>query len=333
MDEKLQAVLKYAGNDQERAKKIMSGDLKDIRVVNGSFAIPAVDIYSQFQMFFSIENEDLMNISLVLFNDPELYEKINIEESWKLFHTKLKQNMETDTVQDSTDIMSHLAESIEGYQMIFDVQDKDAESVQLTINEIVQKSYSVNEVTSTVYMSDISTLDMVENNIPIGKIPKKKSEVKTEGVSAEEKSELENQAQFTVDSSLLISPVSGKYIQEIIPGDLLKVVMNSKNEVTEKIAKALNALDEDGNFKPVKGRVKEITPLSGGGYRIYCLIAKGILARIIEEENIKAELFIPEDNKQADKSKQKSTQVRLLVYGAAFVFVLIFAVILIMMIV
>lgn len=331
MEEKLQAVLKYAGNDLERAKKIMQGDLKDVRLIKGYFTVSSVELYSRFLLFFDTENEILLNITLVLYSDPALHEKIDLEESWKLFFTKVRHTMEAESVRDSRDIIAHLAESIEGYQMIYDVQDNEAEAVEITLSDIAQKIFGVEDVECKVSLDDISTLDMVENNIPIGKLPKQDNEVKTasedEGVS-----EIEKQAQFTVESSLLISPVSGKNIREVVPGDLLKVVMKSKNEVTNKIATALNALDEDGNFLPVKGRVKEITPLPEGGYRIYCLIAKGILAKIIEEEDIKAEMFIPEEGK-TKKDKLSKNQMKLLVYGILFTVVLIVAIILIMMLI
>jgi hypothetical protein len=327
MDEKLQTVLKYAGNDQDRARKIMSGDLKDVRVVNGAFSVPAVEMYSQFQIFFNIESEELLNITMVMFKDKELYNKIQVEDAWKLFYTKTKQAAEDKSVTDSTDILMHLTESIEGYQVVYDVQDKDQESVELSIKEIVQKSLSVEEVQVTISMFDLSTLDLVENNVPLGKLLRRKEEKASVNME-EEKSEIENQAQFTVDSSLLIAPVSGKNIYEIVPGDLLKVIMNNKNDVTRKIAKALNAIDDGGEFLPIKGRVKEITQLPQGGYRIYCLIAKGILAKIIEEEDIKAELFIPEAAR-GQNEKGKIAQLNLLIYGVLIAFILIVAIIII----
>ncbi|MFW5808551.1 MAG: hypothetical protein ACOCWH_05830, partial [Spirochaetota bacterium] len=264
MDEKLQTVLKYAGNDQERARKIMSGDLKDVRVVNGVFSMRDADLFGQFQLFFNTDDESLMNITLVLFNDPHMYEKIQIEDTWKLFHTKVKQSMEAESVLDAEDFIEHLTESIEGYQLALDVVDHDTESVEMTIEEIVKKSFSVDDVECSVTINDISTLDMVENDIPIGKVPRKKPEAEP-AAEEDDRFEIEKQAQFTVNCSLLIAPVSGKYIHDIVPGDLLKVMMNDRNNVTRKIATALNALDEEGNFLPIKGRVKQIIPLPGGG--------------------------------------------------------------------
>jgi hypothetical protein len=61
---------------------------------------------------------------------------------------------------------------------------------------------------------------------------------------------------------------------------------------TIQIARAFKAYDEENKkVNPVPGRVISIKYIDGMGYKIYAIIAKGVLANIIEEEtNIKVGL-------------------------------------------
>jgi hypothetical protein len=81
--------------------------------------------------------------------------------------------------------------------------------------------------------------------------------------------------------------------------------------MTLNIAKKLNALSEDNNYLPVKARIKAKIPIEGGGYIMYGVIAKNVLVKIIEEENVKIEV----DSIQSDTNILKSDS-HLLIYLA-----------------
>lgn len=277
--------LKLAGNDADKARRLVSGELKDVRVVYGRFSIEAADVFGVFELFFHLQDENLLHVSLVTFSDPQEYEKTKLTDNWKLYYTILKQLQETVSVTESEDFLKQLTDSIDGYQLIYDVVDNDEERITDTLVEIIEKSYGLPGAECSVDFADLSTLEMADTGISLKLASDKKTEVK------QDKPDIEKLAAHTVEGALVIAPVKGTYINDIRIGDIVKVSLINHDDVSKKIITALNAFDSENNFLPIRGRVKEIIPLPTGGYKIYCLIAKNILARIVEEENIKAEMW------------------------------------------
>ena len=65
--------------------------------------------------------------------------------------------------------------------------------------------------------------------------------------------------------------------------------------VSEKILRLLNAYDSNGERMPVTGRIKANIPVEKSGYILYAFVAKGVLAKIYEEENVKIMIDQPQD--------------------------------------
>ena len=77
----------------------------------------------------------------------------------------------------------------------------------------------------------------------------------------------------------------GKSIGEITTGERILVSMTSGDMVSERIIDAYKARDHEGKPLPVVGRIVEIVSNEEGkGVILYVLVAKGIFAKIIEEE-------------------------------------------------
>ena len=79
---------------------------------------------------------------------------------------------------------------------------------------------------------------------------------------------IERQAQYVVPGKVIVSPVRGKYINDVRPGDSVRVLLTAKDAISVKVAKLLNAYTEEGEFLPIKGRVKEKISQGKFGYII-----------------------------------------------------------------
>ncbi len=110
--------------------------------------------------------------------------------------------------------------------------------------------------------------------------------------------EIEAQVEYVIPGSVIVSPVKGKYINDIKAGEKITVMLSGKDPVSDKIARMFNAITSDGQYLPVKARIKEKVPLSTGGFAIYALVAKNVLVKIIEEENVKIETDKQEQKKE-----------------------------------
>ena len=72
------------------------------------------------------------------------------------------------------------------------------------------------------------------------------------------------------------------------------VLLTGKDPLTRKILTVLDAYGPNGEIRAIKGRLKEKIPMDKSGSVLYALVAKGVLARIIEEENVKIQMEAPD---------------------------------------
>jgi hypothetical protein len=90
-----------------------------------------------------------------------------------------------------------------------------------------------------------------------------------------------------INCSLILSPIKGKEISRLAAGDRIRINIVDSNPKAVTVAEAFGAYRE-GKFSPISGRVKSIEMVPDSGYIIYVVIAKGVLGKIVEEEdNIK----------------------------------------------
>jgi|GEM_PF-2924120 len=222
---------------------------------------------------------EIAGVSFVLITEKEGFNTVEPSDDWQKFLGFCNGISAKQSPEQSGDIEVQIRESIEGYQVNQDILAGDKEIIEASLREIFAKALKADCSECVIELEDVT--DFSESVPP-------------EANQNAEVPEIEKSANLVLDATLVISPVRGKYIQDIVPGDLMKVVLLKKDEVTKKVAKALKALNDEGDYIPVKGRVKQKFPNEKGGSTIYCVIAKNILAKIVEEENIKAELYLQE---------------------------------------
>jgi hypothetical protein len=97
------------------------------------------------------------------------------------------------------------------------------------------------------------------------------------------------------------------------------LLLTARDPVSMKVAQTLNAINDDNEFMPIRGRVREKVPLDKNGYILYCLIAKNVLAKIIEEENVKIEM----DGAENSGKENAGGGSRLVIYAVALVGVIL----------
>ncbi len=103
---------------------------------------------------------------------------------------------------------------------------------------------------------------------------------------------------------LILSPTRGRNISSLKPGDHVQVMLDSSNPVAYKILKQLNLISGD-KVKPVGATVYSIKQHPKEGYKVFVQIAKGILGRAEEEQDIRIKTGDPvveETMRQASSS-------------------------------
>lgn len=252
-------------------------------------------------------NGDLAASTFVIIPEKQSFDKADPEYGWQEFHSVCNEIAAEHSFKQSAEISTQIIESVDGYQLNQDILAEDIDVIDSSLRDIFEKALKSECSGCEILIEDADDFDADDLTV-----------IKSEEV--QELPEIEKDANLVLDATLVISPVRGKYIQDIVPGDLIKVVLLKKDEATKKVAKALKAINDEGDFFPIKGRVKQKFPNENGGTIIYCVIAKNILAKIIEEENIKAELF----GQEVTLEQKKNGIPRIIVYAGLTAVLIIF---------
>ncbi len=290
--------LKYTGGDMNKAKAMASGQYLDVIVVAGKFAVEETGQSGMFFISVNTFDEYIAKVFTLLKDDPGLFDKVRIFDDWKsLYNDALFYSKEPDTVN-SDQLSDHILDSSISTDIFAEVQDEDLAGLIRKINSMLQNYFNVPSVLCQINLNKTSSLAMelagITIDVPEREAPEEeKPEEHIEEIITEEDKrirKIEEEANYIVNGSIIVSPVSGKYINDIEIGEMIKVILPGKDPVTRKLIDVLNAKNEEGEIRPVKGRLKAKVPLEKSGYILYTLIAKGVLAKIVEEENVKIQI-------------------------------------------
>jgi tetrahydromethanopterin S-methyltransferase subunit G len=222
-------------------------------------------------------------------------DSIRIFDGWKFFYADFIKlvKREGDQSNASYDFTGHFADSVQGYNIYPDIESDAPERVTDTIREIIGKFYNAPPSQCQIEMEPANSLAVEMEGIPIESAPgsDEGGEDAVTGTELDRRlEEIEKQAEFVIPGKVIISPVRGKDINEVRIGDNVKILLINQDQISVKVASLLNAITEEGDFLPIKGRVKEKIPLEKSGYIFYALVAKNVLAKVVEEENVKIEM-------------------------------------------
>ncbi len=299
--------LKFTGGNLDKARKMAAGKFNDAAVIKGRFSIDSKGIYGIFMIFLNLPGRYILNINALIVPSASITEAVRIFDSWKFYYADFIKFVEREGEQanSSYDFTNHVADSLDGYDIYTDVENSAPERVTSSLREIIGKFYGAAPSNCQIEMEISSSLFIELEGIPVEVRGAGSGE--DFGKSDREKKieEIEKQADFVIPGKVIVAPVKGKYINDVSIGENIRLQLVNQDQVSLKVASLLNALTEEGDFLPVKGRVKEKVPQEKSGYIIYALVAKNVLAKIVEDENVKIEMEGSESEDKQDGSDGK----------------------------
>lgn len=312
--------MKYTRGDIIKAKEMVSGQYLDVMVLKGKFLVEKKGISGMFLAFFNYIHEYIPSVEAVVSSKPILFEKTRIFDDWRVLNKDLDAYKESPDVMDSRNFTYFLIDSFIGYDVFPDVQENNLDALTKTVTEIIAKSFNAPAVKCQVEMETTSSLALDMAGVSI-EMPG--AEVHEEKVLTEEDqriANIEKEAKYVIEGKAILSPVRGKNASDLVPGDKIRVMLSGNDLVTGKILKLLNAYDPEGGRLPITGRIKARVPLEKGGFMLYAFVAKGALAKIFEEENVKIMVDLPQDEFMNNAPRFD----RWVIYVLAILLVLIF---------
>jgi hypothetical protein len=313
---KIEVALKFTDGDMEKAKLMASGKLQDVVVIKGKFVDPQKNISGILLAFVNISDEYISAIRTVQSSTTGVFTVIRVFDDWKLLYNNLMAYESGPDALDSAKLNQDLLEAFIRTDIFPDVQSMNLDYLAVSIQDMIKTSLESEKIKTQIELEKTSSMDIALAGIDV-MIPSSEEEEaeKSEDKTPEKKApqtelekkldEIESKASFIVEAKCVLSPVKGKYINEIASGEKIHVVLPGKDELSEKIIDAYKARDHEGKPLPVAGKVMEKVYIEGGGVILYVIVAKGIYAKIVEEDNVKIQTEITQSKKTEKKTESE----------------------------
>lgn len=334
---KIDIALHYVGGDMDKAKKMVANSYLDAIAVKGKFS--SSSLYGVFLLFFNKVYNTLEHALFAVSPDYQI-ESINNREDWKIFE---KEIMNARNSSAASRVNNDFADKFhKGFTIAFSrdlaklIDKNDSTQIIYVFQRFMQESTELKRIEVDIELQKISSLQMELESISSKKINlKKKSEQSEDDAAtkiAPESGDPEvgiNGVKLILPAALVLSPIKGKHISLITAGDKIMVSIVEHSSQAIEIAKAFNAYNEEQKrIDPLPARVKSAVYVDGVGYKIFAIIAKGIIAKILEEEgNIKVALDPAfQATLEPEETKNSSSLPMIIGLVTAIVLMLIFVV-------
>jgi hypothetical protein len=292
--------LKYTNNDLNTAKEMASDQYLDVTVVKGRFLVGEKGYSGVFLAFFNHIQNYIANVTSIISSKTFLYDKTRISDGWKILYKDIMEYIYGSDLIDSKNFNYFLVDSFAAYDVFPDVKDQRLDELSTVLSEIISKSLNADAVKCQIEFETTSSLAMELTGVLVDIPGGEKGEL-PDLPQDDRIAQIESEAKYVIDGVAVVSPVKGKNISELNAGDKIRLLLPGKDVVSEKILKMLNAYDANGQRLPIAGRVKTKLPIEKGGYILYAIVAKGVLAKIYEEENVKIMMYSPHREQKQEK--------------------------------
>jgi hypothetical protein len=316
-DPRIQAALVYTQGDLGKAEKMAEGTYQDIKVIKGKYAVEGRGVFGNFMVFCNIEYSVFVNVSIIQYGVPAPYSEIDPKSGWKEYFRGCERVAGLVTLEDTSRLVPHISASLSGYDIFSDLSSGDELNATNTMTEIISKYMNNEPVNVELSFEPASSLLLFEERIPMAEIKSKAAQAAA-AEQADTRPDIEKQYTFVVEAKAVVSPLKGKRVLDLTPGDQVILILVNRDGASIKIAEALGAFDEKRNYRPIKGRFIGKVPVEKIGFYLYCALAKNAVAKIPEEGNVQIELAedIPRVTMEEVQKNKKSVDRNLVLYIA-----------------
>lgn len=318
----LEIALYYTDYDMDNAKAMVLGEYKDQYALKGVFY--SATLRGAFLIFFNVFRQSSSNIYFALSSASSI-DTLDPETPWQDFESTLVEiyNSEKSDPIQTSQILNLLLPSM-NFEFNKEIRkylgSEDVTMVNFRFKKLLEDKLGIQQVQLTLALEALSSLDMElmsisSEKLDLDSIKKKRSAGESklsEIIDFTRKIDdpLEGQdVQLLLNGSLVLSPIKGKNVTDLVEGDEVKVTISEKSQRAVEIGRVFNVYDDKtGTFAPIRGRVF-INTRNKNDNEIYVSIAKGIFVKAVEEENVKIAVVVSygqEKNEDVKKKKDGS---------------------------
>ena len=255
-------------------------------ILKGRFKGLDTNSFGLFVIFINEELRMVENLIVVVSHFSSLYDSDpampwdTLEEN--LINLKWKGDI---SVNITIDLQNYLESSLDrdrGNELYQLVKNNDISRMESLLQSILMKPLNDRNVQIETHSEYVSNTEMSTR-----RAERNKSSKKSDTVS---KQEADEKIKDAIEVDLILAPVSGIPVYDIVKGDKIMVKINEKFPKGKYYIDLLGAKVE-GNIIPVPAEVMEIKKNDQNEYSILCMIKEDIYGRAVETEQVKLKKY------------------------------------------
>jgi hypothetical protein len=295
----------YTGGDEKKAREMVYGTLQDIFVLKIMFKSDEQRVYGLIEIFVNNERKALHNYFTVATKTTQIIDNAN-SISWSdALKSLIVAIYSKENDMNTTSKIKNAIERELTPTLVATLCEKMFSNDRMSINAQFEKMVSFAlraHDTSMEFTLEKSSSLVVDQTISEGKYLVDQMNKEEQEKNAMEKAakEAESPADTAVSRldkqvidegnrligcKLVLSPVKGKYVSQLVPEDVVKVRINDPSPASVKIAEKLGVYFE-GRMKPIECKIHSVIKVDAGNV-IYVNIAPNLVGKILEEEEVR----------------------------------------------
>ncbi len=284
---KIEIALEFAEGDLEKAKKLVSGEIKDIAVIKCRFLEDEVKLFGAFIIFFNLESKLIEKCYSIISFDRALlkatpyskwseFESCLIDLQWKGKH------LVTQSKELTTNIEAGLTfEYMETFIELLNT--KNERKILEILKKIIIQTLNLETIRIDVEIEFINRFLMKYDGQKISKTTEKKSE--PEQTEKKNEESYIKEGEILLEGELEISPIKGININNLQPGMEILVKLRGQTPQEKYFINVLNAHDGK-KILPVKATIRYIDYDDTYGYLVIAELGPKIIVKCIEKAQI-----------------------------------------------
>ncbi len=339
---KYELALYYTKGDKDKAKDMLAGTYRDLYAIKTIFS--ATNMHGGFLMFFNIPYSTFIDAYTIISNSFEVSD-LESHVPWREFEQNIeillkKCKIDKEHTMDLKDALSkEFTFQFGSGQLAVDLKefldDNNGDALHRIFTNLIQdnlgyqiKSISVdyqNTSSLTMELYSASSKKVTREDIKKAREEQLSQLISQVSDNGDIDEELKGKhVKLILDGKPILAPINGRPISEITVGERIKVILDSSNAKALIVARAFKSYNEkEKTVSPMSIRVVSIKQLIDGGYKVFGIIAKGIYAKIVEEEeNLKIAMLLTPDEEKNEYVKSKKGK-NILIYMIIIIAVLV----------
>ncbi|HOJ63102.1 MAG TPA: hypothetical protein PLE45_01665 [Spirochaetota bacterium] len=301
-------ILKFTGDDLDGAIKILKSVDKDIFVIRGKFIAQTVKIYGSFIIFYNSKTKIVDKTVIIAKSEDKSAIEFDFEKNWSIFLQGLNdyQKKNATDIDIQSKFINAIASSpkiVSSFDRILNKKEIDYEELKSFFEEIFIGITGDINIALKLKVDKSDAFEVNKGNISENDIVFK-DEKKEDNKNDQKKSTFDQNQILLLKIDLDLSPIDGKLLSELQPGELIGVKIVDDRPIAHYIASLLsgNTFDFEEN-KIVFAELKDIK-LTEGGILVRVEFGPGIYGEAYYGEDVKvrvASLDNEKDEKEAKK--------------------------------